>query len=584
MRVGLTDALGDGRGIAPLGAAFTALIALVNIASALTPDIAWRGHLLLSLEGVGTVRFFHALALPFGTGLLLTVPYLLKHRRRAVTVAVAILAIAGMINMLKGLDFEESIAGWIVAAGLFAGRRHFDVVQSPISLRSAIWRVPLLGALGIVLISVADWIEHGRRTRLDNVVDESTALLQGHDHGPLRFEAHTATILDHRFEFAWIPLGVHFLELGTLLSIAYVVFRPLAVPRALPGALTRRLAADVVRRHGSDTLSFFKLRRDNLYFFNADASAFVGYQIDSGVLLLSGDPVGPPERFEELLAAVRGFAHSRGLRLGAIGASARLRELYGAVGLRTMYIGDEAVVETEGFSLEGRAIRKVRQSVNRLAKHGYSAELQTLADLDADTLVQIEDVLVTARQGRPEIGFSMGMDAIHGANDCDTLFLVARDPDNRVRAFLHFVPCYGRAAVSLSLMRRDPATPNGLMEFLVVRGIETLRQRGIAELSLNFATGARWIHEPRNLLERLAGKLVMGLDRYLQLESLYRFNAKFAPRWEPRYLAFEGWRRLPRTGLAAIWVEGQLPKPRLPRPAARRRPRYIGESATAEPG
>jgi lysyl-tRNA synthetase class 2 len=264
-----------------------------------------------------------------------------------------------------------------------------------------------------------------------------------------------------------------------------------------------------------------------------------------------------------------------------MGASEALRELYTDVGLTTMYIGDEAIVETDTFSLEGRAIRKVRQSVNRLAKNGYSAELHTLASLDPDTLEQIEQVLIIARQGRPEIGFSMGMDSIHGANDCDTFFLVARDGEHRVRAFLHFVPCYGRSAVSLSLMRRDPTTPNGLMEFLIVHGIQTLKERGIAEISLNFATGARWIHEPHNPLERLAGRVVIQLDRKLQLESLYRFNAKFGPRWEPRYLVFEGWHRLPRTGLAAIWLEGQLPKPRLPRRTSRRRPRYIGDSATS---
>ena len=582
VRSALSDGLTDGAVIAPLAAFFTGLIALVNIASALTPDIRWRGHLLLSLEGVGTVRFFHALALPFGTALLLTVPYLLKRRRRALVVAVAILVAAGVINLLKGLDFEECIAGWIVAGGLIVGAEHFDVVQSPITLGSAIWRAPLLGALGILLITVADWIEHGRRTRLDRVVDESTALLQGHRQGPLRFDPHTATILDHRFEFAWIPLGVHFLEIGTLLAIAYVIFRPLAPPRALPGTLTRRLAAEVVRRHGSDTLSFFKLRQDNLYYFTADASAFVGYKIDSRVLLLSGDPVGPPDKLPELLAGVRDFAHRRGLALGVMGASEALRELYRDTGLTTMYIGDEAIVETATFSLEGRAIRKVRQSVNRLTKNGYRAELHTLASLDAGTLAEIEQVLVIARQGRPEIGFSMGMDSIRGANDSDTLFLVARDADLRVRAFLHFVPCYGRSAVSLSLMRRDPDTPNGLTEFLIVHGIEACRERGIQEMSLNFATGARWVHAPTNPLERLAGKIVVQLDRFLQLESLYRFNVKFAPRWEPRYLVFEGWHRLPRTGLAAIWLEGQLPKPRLPRPSRRRRARYIGDSATAE--
>ena len=75
--------------------------------------------------------------------------------------------------------------------------------------------------------------------------------------------------------------------------------------------------------------------------------------------------------------------------------------------------------------------------------------------------------------------------------------VVARDGDGRARGFLHFVPAYGRPAMSLSAMRRDRDTPNGLTEFLVVRAIEQLGERGIDELSLNFAAFARWLHTPR---------------------------------------------------------------------------------------
>ena len=45
---------------------------------------------------------------------------------------------------------------------------------------------------------------------------------------------------------------------------------------------------------------------------------------------------------------------------------------------------------------------------------------------------------------------------------------------------------------------------------------------------------------------------------YFQIESLYRFNAKFSPRWEPRYLAYERLLGLPKVGLAAMVAEGQL--------------------------
>jgi lysyl-tRNA synthetase class 2 len=110
-------------------------------------------------------------------------------------------------------------------------------------------------------------------------------------------------------------------------------------------------------------------------------------------------------------------------------------------------------------------------------------------------------------------------------------------------------------------MRRDPDTPNGLMEFLVVRSIDLLRTEGIEEISLNFAAFARFMHQPRNPAERLVGRLARLANPYFQIESLYRFNAKFAPRWEPRFLVFQRTRRLPRVGLAAMWIEGQLPKP-----------------------
>ena len=73
-----------------------------------------------------------------------------------------------------------------------------------------------------------------------------------------------------------------------------------------------------------------------------------------------------------------------------------------------------------------------------------------------------------------------------------------------------------------------------------MKAVELLRDRGLSEMSLNFAAFARWIHSPRRRSERLLGKLVALGNPFFQIESLYRFNAKFFPRWEPRYLVYEG--------------------------------------------
>jgi lysyl-tRNA synthetase class 2 len=220
--------------------------------------------------------------------------------------------------------------------------------------------------------------------------------------------------------------------------------------------------------------------------------------------------------------------------------------------------------------LEGRPIRKVRQSVTRLGKAGYSAELRSTSELDSATLEQVARVVEVGRQGAPERGFSMATDSVTGEHCADTLVLLARDGEGGVRGVLHFVPCYGRRAMSLGFMRRDPETPNGLTEFMVARAAELLRERGVGEMSLNFAAFARWMHSPERWHERVLGKVVAVGNPYFQIESLYRFNAKFFPRWEPRYLVYSGPMGLPRTGLAAMWAEGQLPKPALPSRAFRR--------------
>ena len=154
----------------------------------------------------------------------------------------------------------------------------------------------------------------------------------------------------------------------------------------------------------------------------------------------------------------------------------------------------------------------------------------------------------------------MAMDSLGGVLGDETLLVLARDEHDAIRGVLQFVPCFGRRAVSLSFMRRDPETPNGLTEFLVVQAIELLRDRDVTEMSLNFAIFARWMQSEKRA-EQALGRIVALANPFFQIESLYRFNAKFFPRWEPRYLVYEGAFGLPRAGLAAAWAEGQLPKP-----------------------
>ncbi len=535
-----------------LAALAAGLAGLVNLFSAATPNIAWRDHLLLRFEPFDALRVTHAVAVPASLLLLVTAPYLWRRRQDALRLALVLLGALAVLDLLKGLDVEEA-AGTVAVAGLlWLGRRSFCVRRDPVTLRAALWRAPLLAATGLLLCGVAVWIAAPESAGFGSILRETgDALLW--QVGPLDFHD----------ELGGLDEAVGFAGLFTLLGCAFMVFRPLAVPRVFPDRELRRAARNLVRRHGDDTLAYFKLRRDEHYLFSADRRAFLGYRVETGVLLVSGDPVGPDEAIPGLLSELSVFAEMRGLRLAALGAGERLQPLWGQLGLRSLYLGDEAVVDTAAFSLEGRPIRKVRQSVTRLEKQGYTARLQQLAELSDDELAELDGVSRRWRQDERERGFTMSLDALRQEDHGDSLVVTGRDADGRVRGFLHFAPSYGRPAVSLSLMRRDRDTPNGLTEFLVARGLELLRERGIEEASLNFSAFARLIHSPRNRPERLVGRLLLVGDSFFQIERLHRFNTKFFPRWEPRYLMYERVLSLPRVGVAAMWAEGQLQKPGL---------------------
>jgi len=183
-------------------------------------------------------------------------------------------------------------------------------------------------------------------------------------------------------ELAWLRVGVGAFTVIALVVGGRLFFRPLAPPRELPEPHVRDAVDELVRAHGSDTLAFFKLRRDMHYLVSSDRRAFVGYRVEGGVLLAAGDPVGPMDALPDLIRDLFAFAEVRGLRVAVLAASNRLLPLWQQAGLRSLYIGDEAILETACFSLEGRAIRKIRQAVTRLEKAGYSASAAELGSLD----------------------------------------------------------------------------------------------------------------------------------------------------------------------------------------------------------
>ena len=73
----------------------------------------------------------------------------------------------------------------------------------------------------------------------------------------------------------------------------------------------------------------------------------------------------------------------------------------------------------------------------------------------------------------------------------------------------------------------------------------------------------------------------MFLSRWFQIESLYRFNVKFRPIWEPRFVVFRQTRDIPRIALAALEAEAFLVLPSLLQRGGRHQPEPVAVSSSA---
>ena len=278
-------------------------------------------------------------------------------------------------------------------------------------------------------------------------------------------------------------------------------------------------------------MDYFALRSDKQWFFHRDS--LVAYAIYSGICLVSPDPIGPLAEQEQVWAAFRRFADNRGWVVTVMGAGEHWLPIYRATGMHDIYIGDEAVVDVQEFSLAGGQMKGLRQAYNRIAKYGYTASFHDPARLDSWTAEQLAGLMSQSRRGEFERGFSMVLGRIFDPRDENLILCMVTGPDGNPAAMCQFVPARGIGGYSLDLMRRDRGEhPNGLIDFALVSTIEHLRTLGCQGISLNFAA-LRSVLEgvggdgPTQRVERWALKK---MSSFLQIETLWRFNAKYGPR------------------------------------------------------
>jgi len=504
-------------------AAGSALVGVLALVSALTPDLTDRADLVKGVLPAGFPELARVLALSFGLALLLLSRSLARGRRRAWTLALFAVLGVTVAHLVKGLDFEESFVSLLLVFGLLRYRSHFDAPGNPAARR------PVAGTLLAVAGMIGVGVVFGAHGMPDRVGDLISAC---------------AVLLALRSLMLW---------LGPLPELVSQSFEE------------RHRARELVESFGRDSLVFFTLRRDKSFFFSPSGDSFLAYRLVGSSALISGDPVGNQSEFAGLVADFVARARDNGWRVAVVGADRERLPLYRAQGLgRIVKIGDEAIIRPERFSTEGRAMRKVRQAAHKVAERdGIRFRMVRVKDADEELRLSIEQISSAWLAGRRERGFSMAMDDLFSPG---SMLALALDTGDEPIAFLHLVPSPAGGGYSLSTQRRLPGCPGGISEFLIVEALAWARETGVPELSLNFCAFRSLLDadEHGRMSHRLARRTLLGLDSVFQLERLSSFSYKFRPEWRPRYVCLERLSDLPAVGLAYLRAESLIAAPRSP--------------------
>lgn len=531
--------------IVKLLAVGVALVGLASMISALIPDLANRSAILAGLVPIQATRSAHVIVFELGALLIIVAFGLVRRRHRAWQLALILLSLTAVLHIAKGLDVEEATAALVLLVLLVIKRSAFTVQGAHHATRRAIKWAAYFAVAGLLLgIAAAEAVARlaGKPISLREAADQGLDALVG------------------------APDSTSALGLYTAIAIAVAAIlwlRP--VPPPGPSENHDRLVARrILRRYAHDGLSYFNLRQDMTLAFSRNHEAMLAYRVVAGVAIVSGDVVGSEPARAELLLSFHKEQIAAGRRLAAVGLPQSSCALWEQAGLMTTYIGDEAVVETEHFSLEGRTMRKLRQSVHRIEREGYTVWIARRRELDPALLVQLRDVSDTWLGGQGERGFSMALDDPWGEEHGDCVFAIALADDGSPAAYIHFVPVLTTGDLSLSTMRRVEEAPNGLNEAILAALFVWAKAEGIDRVGLNFSAFGRILRsDDLQGIERLAAEALMRGDRWFQLERLDAFNRKFLPVWEQRYAAYERRVDLPQAAVAILAAEGLISLPRL---------------------
>lgn len=533
-----------------LTAAVTFASGLMTLYSLISRTPAQRRRLqeVFPLDFIHLSRFVTVI---LGFALVVSSINIYRRKKRAfyITCGLALLSIALHLIPQGGTrsmtDYTSAALSALLLVVIVSARRYFTVKSSLPDVRDAAVRVAL--AVGFALVyGIAGFFyldvrEFGINfTLLDSI--RRTLLFYSLVGDP--------QIVPHTRYAAWFLDSLSMIGAMALLYSLFALFRPVLYRYAtLP--YERIEVKKIVERFGRSAQDYFKTWEDKSYFFSPARSSVIAYRVGGNFAVTLGDPVGPETEISDLVRDFMTMCDQNGWSFAFHQALPDFLPMYRRLGLKILKIGDDAIIELDKFSLNGKSAKKFRHTINLLEREGFGVRYYE-APISDDVLRKVKAVSDEWLQipGRRERTFTLGQ-FIPSYVRSTPLFVVERDEE--ILAFVNILPSPRKDETTIDLMRRTLDAPPGVMDYLIVKFCLFSRAWGFARFNLGMAPMSGFTStEDATVEEKAVHYFFQRLNFLFNFRGLRDYKAKFATLWEPRFGVFRGVRNLPEYALA-VW-------------------------------
>ena len=507
-------------------------LGIVNIISVLTPTVPENLQILRDYLFFDVVNFSNSFVLITGLFMLVAATFMLRGLRTAWWFA-TILSIFSVIgHITRGINITEASIALFVVVSLLVTRREYNVRSNPrlriIGIQTALLSIAAVMIYGTVGFYYLD----KKHFQIDfNIIQSFYYTLQNY------------FLIGSRDLIPTDSFARDFLytiKISGFASIAFLIYsliRPY-VFRSTPSTADIEKATNLVKQYGRSSIDFFKTYSDKQFFFDPDSGSFISFKVSGNFALVLEDPVAPNrEEMKKCILSFGKYCYENSLKDIYYRVPKDSVEIYRELSKKSLFVGQEGVVDLSLFTLEGGERKSIRNAINKIVEVGYTSHIHTppLKDGLIQKLKSVSDDWLKST-GRKEIVFSQGM-FVEKEIKFQTVISV-ENREEKIIAFLNIIPDWVKNEGTYDLLRKTTDAPNGIMDYILIELFKYFKSQGIQFVNLGFAPMSG-LDDPHNFTEKsmkFAYDKIRSLSHY---KGQREYKGKFDPVWFDKYLIYD---------------------------------------------